>query len=545
MGGVGANVGRALAVTPGGDIVLAGFTHSPIDIATAGAHQEMPGGNSDAFVAVFSSAGSRLWGTYYGGRSRDEGLALAVTPGGDIVLAGQTESPTAIATAGVHQENGSGSSDAYVAVFTSTGTRLWATYYGGSGQDYGTALAVTTGGDIVLAGCTRSPDAIATAGAHQGTYRGGIADAFVVVFSSTGTRRWGTYYGGSGQDEATALAVTPGGDIVMAGLTTSENAIATAGAHQATYGGGTADAFVVVFSSTGTRRWGSYYGGSDRDWITALAVTPGGDIVMAGTAVSPAAIATAGAHQATNGGGLWDAFVAVFTSTGTRLWGTYYGGGSADYGNALAVTSEGNIVLAGRTESNNAIATARAHQTNRRWFRDAFVAAFTSTGSRLWGTYYGGSGHDEGYALAATPGGDIVLAGLTTSEDSIATAGAHQVMYGGGNWDAFVAVFRQDTATSIVIDEPVPVPHTHTIAAICPNPASGHTVVTTSATTDAVLSIVDVLGRVHVRQPVTAGSTATTISTSGLPSGSYYLRLEPNAGTGNVRAHTQALIVVQ
>ncbi len=543
FGAVGGDVGFALAVTPSGDIVLAGETSSRTAIATAGAHQATYGGNSDAFVAALAGTGTRRWGTYYGGSDIDYSVALAVTPAGDIVLAGTTESTNAIATAGAHQASHGGRYDAFVAVFTGTGTRRWDTYYGGSDVDRGNALAVTSGGDILLAGSTNSSNAIATAGAHQATYGGGSdTDAFVAVFSGTGTRLWGTYYGGSLLDDGNALAVTSGGDIVLAGTTGSTSAIATAGAHQAT-NSGRADAFVAAFTGTGTRLWGTYYGGTDRDLAYALAVTPGGDIVLAGQTYCHQAIATTGGHRATYGGG-GDAFVAAFTGTGTRLWGTYYGGSLYDYGYALAVTPGGDIVLAGQTICREAIATTGAHQaTYSGGLGDAFVAAFTGTGSQRWGTYYGGSDYDRGNALAVTSGGDIVLAGTTNSTTAIATVGAHQATNSNGA-DAFVAVFRQDTATSIATDEPEIVPHMHTIAAISPNPASGHTVVTISATSDAVLSIVDVLGRVHINQPIAAGSTATTVSTHGLPSGSYYLRLEPVEGTGSVQAHTQALIVV-
>ncbi len=542
FGAPGGDVGFALAVTPSGDIVLAGETYSRTAIATAGAHQATYGGNSDAFVAVFTGMGTRLWGTYYGGSGDDRGGGVAVTSVGDIVLAGYTESPDAIATAGAHQATKGDLGDAFVAVFTGTGTRQWGTYFGGTGEDVCSALAVTPGGDIVLAGGTTSPDAIATAGAQQATHGGGRYDAFVAAFTGTGTRLWGTYYGGSGWDLGRAVAVTPGGDIVLAGDTGSESAIATAGAHQAT-NSGRADAFVAAFTGTGTRRWGTYFGGTDRDLGYALAVTPGGDIVLAGQTYCHQAIATTGGHRATYGGG-GDAFVAAFTGTGTRLWGTYYGGSLYDYGYALAVTPGGDIVLAGETISRDASATTGAHQaTYGGGLGDAFVAAFTGTGSQRWGTFYGGSGEEMGLALAVTSGGNIVLAGTTNSTTAIATVGAHQATNSNGA-DAFVAVFRQDTASSIATDEPEIVPHMHTIAAISPNPASGHTVVTISATSDAVLSIVDVLGRVHINQPIAAGSTATTVSTHGLPSGSYYLRLEPVAGTGSVQAHTQALIVV-
>jgi len=76
-------------------------------------------------------------------------------------------------------------------------TRLWGTYYGGSGGDWGNSVAVDGSGNVYLAGYTQSSDAIATSGAHQSTFGGNI-DAFLVKFNSSGIRQWGTYYGGSG-----------------------------------------------------------------------------------------------------------------------------------------------------------------------------------------------------------------------------------------------------------------------------------------------------------------------------------------------------------
>ncbi len=69
-------------------------------------------------------------------------------------------------------------------------------------------------------------------------------------------RVWGTYYGGSGSDIGISCAVDGSGNVYLAGGTYSDNAIATPGAHQATFGGDR-DAFLVKFNSSGVRQWGT------------------------------------------------------------------------------------------------------------------------------------------------------------------------------------------------------------------------------------------------------------------------------------------------
>ena len=85
---------------------------------------------------------------------------------------------------------------------------------------------------------------------------------------------------------------------------------------------------------------------------------------------------------------------------------------------------------------------------------DAFLVKFNSSGVRQWGTYYGGTGYDEGASCATDMSGNVYLAGYTQSTTGIATTGAHQTTYGGSSdaflvkFDACPAVYSQDTITA-------------------------------------------------------------------------------------------------
>jgi hypothetical protein len=83
-------------------------------------------------------------------------------------------------------------------------------------------------------------------GGHQNSYGGWIRDAFLVKFNASGTRLWGTYYGGSDEDRGRSCSTDAAGNVYLAGVTESTTNIASGG-HQNSYGGDFGDAFLVKF----------------------------------------------------------------------------------------------------------------------------------------------------------------------------------------------------------------------------------------------------------------------------------------------------------
>ncbi|NUO01323.1 MAG: gliding motility-associated C-terminal domain-containing protein [Saprospiraceae bacterium] len=234
-----------VVVAPDGSLYLSGYTRSVGGIAFGG-HQNTLGGNLDAFLVKFNAAGTRLWGTYYGGANGDLGWSVACDALGNVYLAGQTRSTTGIAFGG-HQNTYSGAEDAFLVKFSEAGNRLWATYYGGLLEDLGVDVAVDAGGYAYLVGRTNSVTGIAFDG-YQNTHAGGYYDTFLTRFSPEGIRHWGTYYGGDGADHTIAAQVDVFGNVYVGGRTTSANGLALDG-HQNVYGGDQ-DAFLVKFCAS-------------------------------------------------------------------------------------------------------------------------------------------------------------------------------------------------------------------------------------------------------------------------------------------------------
>ncbi len=293
--------------------------------------------------------------------------------------------------------------DAYDAsrALTIDPARIWGTYYGGVGDDFGYSCGTDDNGNAYLVGITASSVAMASGG-HQNSY-GGNQDAFLVKFNSVGTRLWSTYYGGSNYDSGESCVVDGNGDVYMGGSTQSTTAVAIGG-HDNTLGGNY-DAYLVKFNWAGVRQWGTYYGGSSFEFSSSCAIDGSGNVYLAGSTGSTAAIGSGG-HQNALGGGD-DAFLVKFSPTGVRLWGTYYGGSSFDNGHSCAVDGSGNVYLAGRTQSTTAIASGGHQDIYGTGLQDAFLVKFSATGIRQWGTYYGGSGNDFGFSCSADGSGNV------------------------------------------------------------------------------------------------------------------------------------------
>ena len=405
-----------------------------------------------AFILLCTNAHAQksalLWGTYFGGDTIGYSDGLAIDASGNIYITGETYSGSGLATNGAYQTKGDSiNGDAFLAKFSSTGNLLWATYYGGNGTDGANYLHADKFGNIYMTGSTQSTSGIATTGAYQTSYRGGgpDGDAFLAKFSPSGDLLWATYYGGRNDDEGFGVATDTSDNVYLTGYTESNSDIATNGAYQTSGDSVSGDAFLIKFSSTGNLLWGTYYGGKNV-WGSSLAIDTSCNIYLTGQTFSGYGIATSGAYQTSFAGDSinGNAFLAKFNSSGSLLWGTYYGGNGGDEGIRLAVDHFGSIYITGNTFSSNGIATTGAYRTSFSGgsvWGDAFLAKFSTLGSLLWGTYYGGNNDDGGNGVATDKTGNIYITGYTNSTSGIATLGAYQTSFGGGEFDIFLAKF--------------------------------------------------------------------------------------------------------
>ncbi|WP_332450381.1 DUF7948 domain-containing protein [Methanoculleus sp.] len=388
-----------------------------------------------------------VYSSYLGGWDWDLGYAVTGDGSGGAWVTGYTASPDFPV---LDDSNGKYGHIAFVSHFGPNGTLLSSTCLGGGGgetrSDYGHVLAGDDEGGVWVMG-TAGPG-FPVLNASQEVCGGG-GDLFISHLSSSGTLLSSTYLGGGGAELDNALVGDGTGGVWVAGLTTSTDFPVTDGAYQSDYGGGSGDAFVSHFSSTGVLLFSTYLGGENYDYGSALAGDGAGGVwVMGGNQYGNFPVLNA--YQSTNKGG-WDVFVSHFSSAGALLSSTYLGGSDHDDGSALAGDGVGGVWVTGETRSvhvpdfDTGFPVRNAYQGNNRGYYDAFVSHLSSEGALLLSTYLGGDEHDSGYALAGDGSGGVWVTGRTRSAN-FPVENAYQSTYGGVSTygDRFVSHFSSE-----------------------------------------------------------------------------------------------------
>ncbi|HEV2350698.1 MAG TPA: SBBP repeat-containing protein [Terriglobia bacterium] len=314
IGGSASDSVQALAIDSSGSAYLTGSTESsdfptvtPLQIGNDGC-SVVNGSQSctpDAFVVKVSPSGaSKVYSTYLGGSSADNGQGIAVDASGNVYVAGYTFS-TDFPTQNAFQSSNRGGADAFITELNATGTELISsTYFGGSGLDRAFGLALDATGNIYIAGDSNSTD-FPTANAFQAK-NDGQGDAFICKFAPGATSLvFSTFLGGTGTDQATAIALDSSGNAYVTGFTNSSDFLA-------------ADPLQRILGIFGASSCGA--------------------------------------------GACSDAFAAEIRSSGELVYSTYLGGNGTDFGQAVAVDSSGQAYITGATNSLNFPVMARASQ---------------------------------------------------------------------------------------------------------------------------------------------------------------------------------------
>jgi uncharacterized protein (TIGR03437 family) len=443
LGGSAEDVGSALTLDKSGNVYVTGYTDSSNFPVTSGAAQTTWGGRGgnmliqagDAFVAKLGPNGDQLvYSTFLGGRNDDWGSAIAIDAAGDAYITGGTLSDnlpvSSNAAQTTYKRAGTQeifprfdaplltSGDAFIAKINPAGSAiLGLTYLGGSYDDMAWALTLDGAGNVYVGGNTLSTDFPTTNGAFQTKFAG--SDLFNNIFFNLGDGfiaklkgdlsaiLYSTYLGGTGDDAVTAIALDSAGNAYVTGATTSQS-LGTANTLQQGFKGPFAapvadqlvgDAFVAKIAPDGkSLGFFTYLGGSSDDVGMAIALDASGNVVVTGTTqstnfpVSTNALQAKSPLAASQVGGGGCGFLVMIDPTGkTLIYGSYFGGSSADIPTSVAIDASGNILLAGAAMSTDYPTVKPNQATYGGGSSDGFLAKFTGFTTSGGGSGGGGS----------------------------------------------------------------------------------------------------------------------------------------------------------
>lgn len=341
---------------------------------------------------------------------------------------------------------------------------VYATYFGGSGYDDPSALAVDSAGNVYFAGTTSSINFPAAPQGGTNVASGGT-DVFVTKLDPAGKNvLYSLILGGSDDDEGFAIAADPAGNVYVTGDTLSTN-FPTVKPYQSS-NRGSWDAFVARVDPSGALIYSTYLGGGAKqpcgcdpeDGGYAIVADADGNAYLTGVAYSADFPTTIGTGSRTPDNG--EAFVTKLGPDGRVVFSALIGGADWEAGFAIGLESSGTISVAGDTLSTDlpitdgVVQSKLAGGTNT---GDVWVAKINPLGSSqdflLALTYLGGSSDDDVYALQVDSSGNVILTGPTLSTDFPTTAGVLQPTFAGGSdtGDAWVAKLDSTLKASIFV----------------------------------------------------------------------------------------------
>ena len=182
-------------------------------------------GNEDAFVTKLSVAGdSLIYSTYLGGSGSDNATSLAVDTAGCAYVTGSTWSSDFPLQNPFQGSFAGGARDAFVTKLSAAGnSMIYSTYLGGSDYDEASSVAVDAFSRAYVTGRTYSSN-FPLQNPFQGSFSGGLYDAFVTKLSADGNSLiCSTYLGGGADDYAYSLDVDDSSNAYVTGWTASSN----------------------------------------------------------------------------------------------------------------------------------------------------------------------------------------------------------------------------------------------------------------------------------------------------------------------------------
>jgi hypothetical protein len=345
-GGDLAEGGRALCLSPDGGYFLAGYTFS---------HET---GDSDLLVVKTDDKGEKEWSRVYGGAGAEYGNACLCLADGYLV-------------AGYTSSLGSGGKDVYVIRLDKKGKEIWSRTFGGPSWDVGTAVCDAGDGNFYICGYTHS-------------FGKGEEDVYLIKIDKNGNKLWSKTFGGERLDMANSISLTADGGLLI-------------GATSGSFSNNT-DFYLIRTDDQGKEIWSKSYAaegprGHAFDWCNAMVGTRDGGALLTGYADSQ---------------DVMEIHVIKTDKDGNEVWAKSLGNKPFyDFGNAVLEMADGGCIVAGSTKS---IVDNKDIYNN-----DVYVVRLDSGGGVLWEKSFGGAGSDWASSVALAEDGDVVIAGHTNS----------------------------------------------------------------------------------------------------------------------------------
>lgn len=392
IGGTGDDRLYSAHQTADGGYILGGGSTSNI----SGDKTENSSGFDDWWVVKIDDAGVIEWQTTLGGSGGERLRWVEQTTDGGYILGGWSSS----GVSGEVTEGTNGAVDYWVVKLDGLGNIEWQNMIGGDDDDKLYEVHQTSDGGYILGGSSWSDIS-----GDKNENSMGHHDYWIVKLDALGTIMWQNTVGGSDIDVCNAIHQTSDGGYIAAGYSNSP-----ASGDKSEGVSGIQDYWVIKLDSGGNLLWENTIGGSGQDNASYVGESLDGNYIVGGTSTSD----ISSDKSENSNGGSNDYWVVKLDLNGSIIWDNTVGGDFSDILEDMTMTSDGGMVLGGRSDSN--ISSDKTQDANGGV--DYWAVKLDGLGQVQWDITLGGDDHDYLYAVDQTTDGGYFLAGLSMSSTS-------------------------------------------------------------------------------------------------------------------------------
>jgi hypothetical protein len=414
--------------------------------AEVGVNLESVAGIQDGFVTRYDSSGRAIWSARIAAVSTvSYGYKVAVDSSDNVYVVGMVGS-----NATFYHADGTeygpvqftiGSTDGFIAKYSSAGVVQWTAKFGTTTGDIGYGIAVDNLGGIYVTGSSGAATMVAynsNGSAFSPTVaNAGGTDVFLVKYTSSGSVSWLTRISSTTADIGWTVTADSSGNAYIGGINGA--AIATIYSATGVAFGTTIPAssgFVVKYNSSGIAQWMSRVAPGT---VYAVAVDSSGNVYFGGQA---GGTVTAYNSSGTSFGSLTpttgqDGFVVKLNSTGAVLWFVFLiSGQGTDSVRHMVTDSSDNLYVAGLMNSSGAAITIK--NSNGTTFAslatvggtEGVVIKYNSSGNGQWAARLGSVGEDFAYGVAVDSSGNVSITGQAANSASLNVYNANNTLFG-------------------------------------------------------------------------------------------------------------------
>jgi hypothetical protein len=340
-----------------GTVYITGFFHglADFDPGTDTFYMQSKA-NADLFILALNKSGEFIWARSVGGSGNENGRAIktSLNSNGNIYISGAFQN-TVDFDPGPEEAflKSNGSYDMFLLCLDLDGHYKWVRSFGGTGQDFGTALAIASGASeelLLVGGFSGTVDFATRVGSEKKTSLG-PQDIFISRYHSNGDLLWTKTLGGLTSEYATSLTMDPknSNDICIAGFFQGNVDFDPGTGVFNKTSNGSQDLFLLSLDDSGLFKWVYTAGGAGLESVASIGVDPSGNGDVYGTGYFQQIVNFNPGPDSLKliSAGSYDMFLLKLDSTGKFQWVKSAGGSSLETGSSLNIGKNSEVYVCG------------------------------------------------------------------------------------------------------------------------------------------------------------------------------------------------------